>query len=65
MQISAHAPAFTADLAAFNGYLGLWPTRSRCVLVRVIATARLPHANCNIAVDNGSCGVQAPAKLIL
>ena len=44
LQLSAHAPAFAADLAAFNSRPGLRPTRCQCALVRVIAAA--PAAAC-------------------
>ena len=65
MQLSAHAPAFTADLAAFNGGPGLRPTRCQCALVRVIAVAHPLYAN-RISTDiHGSCGVRALAELIL
>ena len=65
MQLSAHAPAFTADLPAFNGCPGLQPTRCRCALVRVIAAAHLLYANHISTDDHGSCGVRAPVELIL
>ena len=65
MKLSAHAPAFTADLPAFNGCPGLQPTRCRCALVRVIAAAHLLYANHISTDDHGSCGVRAPVELIL
>ena len=63
--VCAHVPAFAADQAAFNGGSGLRPSHCQCALERVIATARLLHANRISTTHDGSYGVRAPVELIL